>query len=93
MGMEREPSTQKIKNTHEMFIKIDQVLGHRAILNKFQRSANIQTTFINQNTIKVEINNKTTTPKPQYILKFQKHTAKLLIRNQNESNKTFRTEQ
>ena len=61
-----------------MFTKINQVLCHRASLNKFQRSANIQTTLINQNTIKVEIDNKTTVPKPQYILKFQKHAVKLL---------------
>lgn len=61
-----------------MFTKINQVLRHRASLNKFQTSANIQTTLINQNTIKVEINNKTTGPKLQYILKFQKDAVKLL---------------
>lgn len=61
-----------------MFTKINQVLRHRASLNKFQRSANIQTTLINQNTIKVEIHNTTTGPKLQYILKFQKHAVKLL---------------
>lgn len=61
-----------------MFTKINQVLRHRASLNKFQRSANIQTTLINQNTIKVEIHNKTTGRKLQYILKFQKLAVKLL---------------
>lgn len=54
-----------------MFTKIDQVLSHRASPNKFQRTANIQTTIINQNTIKLEINNKTTATKPQYIWNFK----------------------
>ena len=47
-----------------MFTKANQVLGHKASLNNLQRTANIQTTLINQNTIKVEINNTTTAPNP-----------------------------
>lgn len=47
-----------------MFTEVNQVLGHKASLNKLQRTANIQTTLINQNTIKVEINNKTTARNP-----------------------------
>lgn len=41
-----------------MFINTDQVPGYRVSLNKFQRTANIQTTFFNQNIIEVEINKK-----------------------------------
>lgn len=73
-----------------MFINTDQVPGYRVSLNKFQRTANIQTTFINQNTIKVEINKKTHSPQAPVHIEISKHTAKLLTWNQNESNETFR---
>ena len=48
-------------STHEIFFRIDHILGHKSSLNKFKKTEIISSIFSDHNTTRLEINCNTNT--------------------------------
>ena len=53
-------------STHRIFSRIDYVLGHKSILDKYKRIEIISSIFSNHNAIRLEINKKKKTAQNTY---------------------------